>query len=106
MSYTFKWVIVDVQVALKHEGINDVVTAVNWRYEGTNGMCITSVHGLTELDPIDPNDYIPFDRLTSQQVIDWLISKLGPAAIEGFENQIISDCEVHNFTIVTKTLPN
>jgi len=104
MSVTYEWVIVDLQVALQHDSLVDVVVAVNWRYQGNDGSCVASVYGLTELDMADPNDYIPFDQLTSQQVIDWLIPKLGPDAITGFQNQIVTELANNNYTIVTKTL--
>jgi hypothetical protein len=104
MSVTYEWVIVDLQVALLHDSMVDVVVAVNWRYQGNDGTCVANVYGLTELDPADPNDYVPFDQLTSQQVIDWLILKLGQEAITGFQNQIVTELANHNYTVVTRTL--
>lgn len=104
MPITYEWVIVDVEVALQHDTMIDVVIAVNWRYQGSDGMCTASVYGLTEVDPANPNDYIPFDQLTTQEVVNWIIPKLGPEAIAGFENQIGIELENNNYTIVTKKL--
>lgn len=107
MPVTYEWVVVDLQVAVQHDGLDDVVKAVNWRFQCSDGMCTSEVHGLTEVDPPDPQNYIPFNQLTSQEVIDWVIAKLGPEAIAGFEAYTEAQATTHhNMAIVTKTLPS
>lgn len=104
MAITYEWVIVDVEVVLQQDTMVDMVVLVNWRYQGSDGVNTSSVYGLTEVDPANPNDYIPFNQLTTQDVVNWLIEKLGPEAITGFENQIANDLVTGIYTIVTKKL--
>ena len=105
MAVTYEWVIVDVEVKLQQDTMIDMVTLVNWRYQGSDGINTASVYGPTLLDPANPNDYIPFDQLTTAQVVAWLEQNLGPESIAGFQNQIADDlANGTNLTTVTKTL--
>ncbi len=105
MAITYEWIIVDVQVALQQDTLVDVVTDVNWRYQGTDGVNTSSVYGLSAMNPANPNDYIPFDQLTNALVTSWLIANLGPESIQGFENEIANNlANGTNLTVVTKKL--
>jgi len=105
MAVTYEWVIVDVEVTLQQNTLVDVVTVVNWRYQGSDGVNTSSVYGSTALDPANPNDYIPFDQLTTAQVVAWIVQDLGTESIEGFQNQIANDIATGiTLTSVTKTL--
>lgn len=105
MAVTYEWVIVDVEVTLQQDTLVDVVTSVNWRYQGSDGVNTSNVYGTNLMDPANPNDYIPFDQLTTATVVGWLETQLGEEAIAGFQNQIATDLENGtNLTTVTRTL--
>ena len=107
MSITYKWVIVDTTVYLQHEGLEDVIIAVNWRYQGSDGYCTSSVSGITNTGPPDPNNYTPFNQLTEAEVIQWVIDDFGSDledVVQGFQNQIAQEIENTICTAVQKTL--
>jgi DNA polymerase II large subunit len=107
MPTTFEWVVVDTDVLVQCESLPDVVTAVNWRYQGTNGTYTASVHGKTKVDEHHPGHaFIPFEQLTQAEVIQWVIDDLGPDAIQGFQNSIEEQLQNHVLTVVTKPLVN
>lgn len=104
---TFEWIIVNTEVTVQNYSLSDIVMLVNWRYQGSDGTRTSSVYGATVLGPPDPNNFVPFDQLSTAQVIAWVEADLGQEAIEGFQNQISNDLiEGINLTVTVKQLVN
>lgn len=72
MPNTVSWVISQLQCYPQHEGRSDVVFAVHWRLQATDGTHTADVHGVQTIgfDPDAP--FTPFSALTKSQIEGWL----------------------------------
>lgn len=72
------------------DGLTNVVTSISWNkiMEETVGegdsikTYIASYPGITPCGSPDPNNFIPFDQLTEQEVIDWVNQNVDWAPID------------------------
>jgi hypothetical protein len=76
MSTTFTWRIVQ----MERQASNDYVTLANWQLTGANGNVIESLHGQTSFSEVA--EFIPYDSLTEEQVLEWIKSQLDIPALE------------------------
>jgi len=71
MAATFTWSITELfckpQTA---EGADYVVTA-NWRCSGVDGNYNGQINGLAAFPVVQSENFIPYDQLTQQIVLDW-----------------------------------
>jgi hypothetical protein len=58
------------------EGYSDVVT-VHWRLDGTDVTNSDGIYGATALQLDLEADFVPYEDLTQEQVIEWLHDALG-----------------------------
>ena len=77
MANTYSWVINSMEVIPSVDGLSDVVTIVNWSY---NGVSPTSTHGRISGNSVMPlpssENFTPYNELTQEMVISWLESTL------------------------------
>lgn len=61
-----------------------VVVTVEWFCEAKDGRFHEVRYGEVQLDDKDPNapDFIPFEQITQQQIMDWVFEKIDKAGIE------------------------
>lgn len=95
MSITYTWKITEVERLLQHESLSDVVVAAHWRLEASDENNNYASHwGIQQLDlsRMDPNNFVSFNNITKEQVIQWVINDLnGSAALsdEQRENGVV-----------------
>lgn len=85
---TFNWTISAVERILDLDGLTDVIKTVHWRYRGTDENGVTAeTYGATAVGNPNPQDFTPFDEVTSDDVIVWLenIMSAVPEVEEGVE---------------------
>ena len=68
----------------KRTEINKVILVTEWYCEAKDGRFHEVVYGQVELDSKDSNspDFIPFDQITQQKMLDWVFQKIDKASIE------------------------
>lgn len=67
-----------------------VVVTAHWRASLTDGDYVTSSYGTVafeQRDPLDP-DFIPFDDLTEEVVVGWVLEKIGDETEEKLNAQM------------------
>lgn len=73
---TYYWKINAVDCYALKDGLEKVAYNIHWSYFATDGTHIAAIGGVAGVgDPASEN-FIPFEQLTEQQVIDWFIAEL------------------------------
>jgi len=92
MKYT--WVISALECKVKDGELDNVIYVVHWRLSASNGLKddeeikVDTYGGLHLESPTDV-DFVPYEKITKEQVIGWLESKLDVDALkEGLNKQI------------------
>lgn len=70
---TFNWTISAVERAISLDGLQDVIQTVHWRYRGTDENGVTAeTYGAVTVGQPNPQDFTPFDEVTTSDVEAWL----------------------------------
>jgi hypothetical protein len=70
---TFNWTISAVERAINLDGLQDVIQTVHWRYRGTDENGVTAeTYGAVTVGAPNPQDFTPFDDVTTSDVEGWL----------------------------------
>lgn len=70
---TFNWTISAVERAINLDGLQDVIQTVHWRYRGTDENGVTAeTYGAVTVGQPNPQDFTPFDDVTTSDVEGWL----------------------------------
>jgi hypothetical protein len=85
MANTYIWKIEQVKLRPQYQGKTDVVKEAAWRFIASDGQKEVSTYGSLELD--DPSgDFVLYENLTEQQVIDWVQAKIGENRISTYKD--------------------
>ena len=90
MAATFNWTISAVERAVSLDGLSDVIQTIHWRYRGTDENGVTAeTYGSTAIGEPNPQDFTPWDEVTTEDVIGWLedIMSVIPVTVEGAEQE-------------------
>ena len=102
---TYDWNCKTVDVYPQAEGETNVVYNVHWIAKGTKeDYSVTSIG--TQVVPLDPKaDFIPFEDLTNEIVVEWTKEAMGEEQVKAIEDGIASQiAELENPTSVTMTI--
>ena len=104
---TFNWTIPSVERKTSLDGLSDVIKTVHWRYRGTDKDGVTAeTYGSLSLEDPNPEDFTPWDEVTSTDVIGWLESIMSkklpveegedpkPTQLEQIQANIISQIDL------------
>lgn len=84
MANKFTWQFPQLDVIYSADGFTNVVQAVHWVYQGTNGTTYDTVYeqiaGLTPL-PLPQGTFVNYDDLTPEIVTGWVKAALGPETV-------------------------
>lgn len=69
-TYTFKINAVDCYTS--KDGLEKVAYNVHWSYFGTDGTHTASMIGTQSVGNPDPENFIAFEELTEEQVVEWI----------------------------------
>ena len=79
---TYKWIFSAFDCKVSEEGMQDVVTTVHWRYNGTNEDGISAeVYGAQSVGTPTPDAFTPYPELSEEQVIGWMESAIDMEAM-------------------------
>ena len=102
---TYDWNCKTVDVHPQAEGETNVVYNVHWIVTGTKeDYSARSIR--TQIVAVDPEtEFIPFDELTNEIVVDWTKDAMGEEQVQAIEDGIASQInELENPTSVTMTI--
>jgi hypothetical protein len=102
---TYDWNCKTVDVYPQEEGETNVVYNVHWVVSGTKEDYSATNIG-TQIVTLNPEtEFIPFDELTNEVVVDWTKEAMGEEQVEAIEGSIASQIdELENPTSVTMTI--
>lgn len=107
MTIEYKWQIKQLDCKPVAERIANYVCAAHWVFAGTDGTYQGSVYGVAYFeDNIKNPNYIPFDKLTADDVVVWVQNAIGAETIGMYENIISKQiADQINPPIVSQQLP-
>jgi len=104
---TYNWNCKTVDVHPQEEEQTDVVYNVHWTVTGVNGdYSVTNIG--TQIVPLNEGgDFIPFEDLTNEIVVEWTKEAMGEEQVASIEAGIAGQIEaLINPTSVTLIIPN
>ena len=106
MAISYLWNVQQMDCYPEYEGEADVVFAVHWRLNATDGTYSGSAYGSIGLT-LDPDaDFVSFADLTEEQVIGWVQDALGEEQVDALEANVAKLIEDQaNPPVVSPTLP-
>lgn len=97
---TYDWNCKTVDTYPTHSGETDVVYNVHWRVTAVSDQVDsdgnayqTSAIGTQDLNTEDITDFIPFDQLTNDQVVEWVKAAMGEEGVSSIESGIQSQID-------------
>jgi hypothetical protein len=86
---TTTWTITKLQVYEQALGESDVVCIAYWNLNGSDGTYSSNLQGTQGLI-YQGGPFIPYQDLTEQQVVDWVLQTMGAQLVSTLENQVIN----------------
>lgn len=89
MATTYTWSIASMSTKPQVSGFTDVVVMCKWICVGVDGQTSVTTEDFTKItfNPNNPN-YIPYNQLTEQKVLEWLFDSLGTEGVSSTEQSI------------------
>ena len=86
MTPTFTWSVpANGMSTLTHAGRADTVVQVQYILTATDGTYTHSINGVVQLKPSENGNFIPFENLTQEQVIEWVKAAVRPEDINHYK---------------------
>ena len=103
MSITYTWNVNTMDVAPTDNNLNNVVKVIHWRLTATDGTHIADSFSTLSLETPDSENFVEFDDLTEQEVIQWVESKVNVDNLkQGLQDRLAA---LANPPIITKQGP-
>lgn len=95
MTTTFSLKITQIDCIPYQNDQTDVVFKVHWSYTGTNEDNRSAGYGGTTAIPhVTGESFIPYDQLTEQQVVDWVLNAWTPEQLNFYRGVIESQLNI------------
>lgn len=78
----YTWDIAQLEVYPEHEELEDVVFTVHWRLSASDGQYTSSGYGSVGVAVDDEVPFTPYEDLTKEQVVGWVVDALNASASE------------------------
>lgn len=103
---TYSWNIIQLDCYPEYNGETDVVFNVWWSYNGIDGLFASGIPGETEIKLNTSESFTPYNQLTQDEVVSWIINVIGQPAVTEMENQISSQIQQEKTpTFISPPLP-
>ena len=80
---TYKWIFSAFDCRVNEDGMQDVVTTVHWRYNGTTEDGISAeIYGAQAVGTPTPDAFTPYPELNEEQVIGWMEETMDVPAMQ------------------------
>lgn len=86
-----KWKITNLEYLENKDGLSKVVTRIFWVAEAENVLYSASDFGFTpvDIDEVDPESFVSFEKLDQETVVSWLKNKLGWRLVDEIEANVL-----------------
>lgn len=102
MPNSYSWVVTQIECYPLQGGHKDVVFAIHWRRQATDGLHSADVYGSQNVVLKDTSSFTPYADLTFAQVCGWLEDAMGAehiAQIDAYLAQQIADLANPSVTV-------
>lgn len=94
MAVTYTWNIVQLETYPSLDGKVDALCTVHWRLAGQEGDVLVELAGATGLNQTSTEeDFIPYEDLTKEMVVQWVKDTLGESAVDDIEAAIAGEIQ-------------
>lgn len=76
MAITYNWLIPQLDCVPSQDGLTNVVQTVHWRLYAEDGTYRGIVYGSQQFPSPDSANFIPYEDLSKDQVIEWVKESL------------------------------
>lgn len=87
----YKWVINAVDCYTTKDGLEKVAYNVHWSYFATEGEHNASMIGVQSVGEPNPDNFVPFDQLTEEQVVSWITASMDVEQMQANLDKQIED---------------
>jgi len=106
MLITNTWAVVQMDCYPEYEGEADVVFAVHWRLDATDGTYSGSAYGSIGVSLDEGSNFTPYEDLTEEQVIGWVQDAMGEEQVDALEANLAKQiADQANPPVVAPPLP-
>jgi len=97
MANTYKWNIISMDAYPTLENYANVVSMVHWKCTATDDAtpphvaCAYGMQGINFVAPTANDPFTPFEKLTEDMVISWLMPAIGDMMIPSIYNRLDND---------------
>jgi hypothetical protein len=103
----FQWVISQLNCAVESEGLPNVINMIHWRYNATQAdgdkTWFAETYGATSVAQPNPQNFVPYEDVTEDEVIGWLEAVL---PVEAMQSSLEANINLQiNPTEITLPLP-
>lgn len=88
---TYTWKINAVDCYTSKDGLEKVAYNVHWTCTATDGQHTTSSIGVNSIGSPNPDNFIPFDQLTEEQVVEWVKASMDVEQMQANLDKQIED---------------
>lgn len=103
------WKVIKLRVADSLDGLSKVVVSVDWSVTASNTLDginrSASVVATTDIGKPDGEDFVPFEELIEETVIDWVKATLGDEMVTWYEARSIRDVNAQSWPVIVESLP-
>ncbi len=94
MTTIFTWNLETMEVAPEENGLTDVVKLLHWHLSAYDGVNSVSDYSTVRFGAADPDNFIPFEDLTEEEVLGWLEASINVTQIKAELQQKLIDLAV------------
>ena len=91
MANTYTWDITQLQSYPLHDGKTNVIVAIYWILNGTDGVNSASRQGAAGIQYVPTSEFTPYENLTKDEMIAWAQTSLGTECVQEITDGIDSD---------------
>lgn len=104
------WNISKLECKTSENGLINIIHKIHWSCIATSSsndiLYSTEVYGSTILSSPDPNNFVSYESVTKEKVVEWLLEALGEKPLQEITAQLQSNLnEQINPSIVSLNLP-
>jgi hypothetical protein len=106
MGITIIWSVEKMDCYPQFEGQANVVFAVRWCVNATDGTFYATAYGTQGVTYVAGSSYTPYADLTPNQVVGWVQTDMGPEQVAQIESSVANQIDDQkNPSIATLPLP-
>ena len=88
---TYTWKINAVDCYTSKDGLEKVAYNVHWSFFATDGENNASMIGVQSVGEPNPDNFVPFDQLTEEQVVSWITASMDVEQMQANLDKQIED---------------